>query len=46
MQPQRLGPRAGMGPFCLGCSHRKCYSPIRTTSTLKSAFYTGSMTKY
>ncbi|EDL04622.1 apolipoprotein B editing complex 3, isoform CRA_a [Mus musculus] len=29
MQPQRMGPRAGMGPFCLGCSHRKCYSPIR-----------------
>ncbi|XP_021072666.2 DNA dC-_dU-editing enzyme APOBEC-3 isoform X1 [Mus pahari] len=29
MQPQRLGPRAGMGPVCLGCSHRRRYSPIR-----------------
>lgn len=29
MQPQGLGPNAGMGPVCLGCSHRRPYSPIR-----------------
>lgn len=29
MQPQRVGPRAGMGPTCLGCRYRRPYSPIR-----------------
>ncbi|XP_038200077.1 DNA dC-_dU-editing enzyme APOBEC-3-like [Arvicola amphibius] len=29
MQLQRLGPRAGMGPTCLGCRCRRPYSPIR-----------------
>ncbi|XP_052016641.1 DNA dC-_dU-editing enzyme APOBEC-3H isoform X2 [Apodemus sylvaticus] len=40
MQPQRLGPRAEMGPICLGCSHRRPYPPIRNPIKLyKETFY-------